>query len=1347
VYSAVQEIADSEPKGPETRHFSKSGATPRTLGAKSTRRTPRKMPGIGIDLSKLTPQQQLEAAHLEKVGDGEWRHQPNLVNDEAVDGLSRADYPEIDEEAYLKVRISDKLNARQQVAVELLVKEYKGIFGGEPPLEPCPGFEHKIDLLPDAKPFYRTPYRISAVERASVKKDLDKLLERNVIESTTSAWGSPMLLVRKKSGGVRIVIDYRELNKQSIKQSWPIPRIDQSLDSLAGSYFFSSLDCCKGFWSLKMKESCRDLTAFTTPFGVYRFKRLPMGLKSAAEVYQRYMDYTMRGLSYKCVCVYLDDLVVHSRSFDQHLVDLKDVFERVKKAGLVLGPEKCLIAANEIHFLGYIVSSQGTLPDPQKTLSISEMDSPTDVSGVRRFLGMVGYFRRSIEDIASIAVPLYRLCRKDVDFLWDEKCQKAFDTLKQKLIEAPILRHPIDGEPYVIRTDACHNGAAAILLQGDGVVAYESKTFTNQQIKWSTRDKESFAIIFGVRKFRAYIAGTHFTIETDHQNLIYLLAARKGRVGRYALELEGLSFTTQHISGKSNVIADTISRAPLKTTEETVFVAINQGAKAIHGLAARIPGVALNAATRDMILAQERVPFLNAMKFWCTNRKFPREAKMKREVEAGITDYVVAANNALYKLVDIRGEKGFRLVIPREMQQEVLIFAHDSAAGAHWSFSKTYNRLLDRVTWKTIKRDVRLWTRTCEECILSRARFDARSGDLRPIYASEPGELWHCDSFGPLSKSGARQFNHVLVFVDAFSRIHVLEPVTDRTAATVAEVLIRRIVCVYGVPKRLVLDGAPGFVSEVLGRVCEGLGTQRYIITSYNPCSNGKCEIQVKWIKNKLRTMIRNHHHKNWHLWLPIIAFSYSTAVLAGGDYSPHFLTFGKNARLPMDAAFGIENEMKGPRLLPDDFGRHMIELWSQWGETQRVNGQKAEKMYNDNQKVQRKTFAVGEKCFAFNPQPPQTLNKLQKHQITRAIGPFDVLCDRKNGEYDVRDLTKINPQITVLNQKRMIKSSLWNRVKQGIDDSGRRAARYPNSWDDGDDCNMLQRIAEKLDATFQGDPSMQHGKPDFLAKPDKTQLYEPHPIELTPEEELEDLTELSQKAREKLNGDLLNTYETYKKAAEFRSEQWKRREKARERNRLAIRARELKAYEKDRADHGYIMLLDPFNEENQALRTKVEWSNGAMLLATVDTGSSLNLISRTLAFKLQAVSAMTSGQKKPRIKRLQDPRIIFSGDGVADFIFEHITADIHLTTTTDGKSKAIHTEFYVLNTDPSEFLVLGTPFLRKIRADISWGANDSVPDADVNKTRFRCRTWLSSENQEKVQPNYAYDKGDRWQV
>ena len=469
------------------------------------------------------------------------------------------------------------LNKEQGLAFRKLLEEFADLFATDiTELGQTDLVTHRI-YTEDVHPICSRPYSVPPNEQEFIQTELQRMLEHKLIQASDSPWASPVVLVRKKNGKLRFCVDYRKLNAITKKDAYPLPRIDEMLNALSGCSWFSTLDLASGYWQVAMDPQDKEKTAFTTRYGIYEFNVMPFGLCNAPATFQRLMDRVYKGIAWKFVVVYLDDTIVYSKTFNEHLTHLQRVFNRIRQAGLRLNIDKCTFWMHQLPFLGHLISARGIAPDPQKVEAVQRIQPPKNLTALRSFLGLVGYYRQFILNFSSIARPLNSLLQKDEPYRWRDEQQKAFEELKSRLITAPILAYPNFKQTFILATDASYNGFGATLSQLDRnrkehPIAYASKSLRKEEMNYAATELECAAVVWAIEHFHKYLGTTKFILVTDHSALKWLRTAEpKGRIGRWILKLQPYNFEIVHKPGRIHSNVDALSRLPTQTTNPNKF--------------------------------------------------------------------------------------------------------------------------------------------------------------------------------------------------------------------------------------------------------------------------------------------------------------------------------------------------------------------------------------------------------------------------------------------------------------------------------------------------------------------------------------------------------------------------------------------------------------------------------------------------------------------------------------------------------------------------------------------------------------------------------------------------------
>lgn len=453
-------------------------------------------------------------------------------------------------------------------SVKQLVLRYKDCFVEVAGLGCVTGVKHSISLMDDSKKVKSRPYRLSWEEENHMKKELDTMLEEGLIRKSDGSWTSPIFFVKKKGGELRMVIDYRRLNLMTVKDAFPLPHIDDLLAALGGATIFSTLDAASGFWQVAMQDESVNKTGFTTKFGTFEFLVMPFGLTNAPSTFQRLMTGILGDVVGDFAMVFIDDIIIYSRTMAEHVKHLETIFKKCMDAGLKLKMKKCAFAKGAVEYLGHVVTGKGLLPTETNIGKIVKMRTPRNGDEIRSFLGTTGYYRRFIKNYARLVMPLQCLVRKNVAFSWGQDQQDAFGELKKQLTMAPILAHPDRTMIQVLTTDASGRGLGAILSQypledkeNETVISYASRTLKDTETRYAATHLEAAGVVWGVEHYRHFLAGRRFVLRTDHSALRYIFKKENpgAKVARWATYLLEYDFEIEYLKGELNA-ADSLSR-------------------------------------------------------------------------------------------------------------------------------------------------------------------------------------------------------------------------------------------------------------------------------------------------------------------------------------------------------------------------------------------------------------------------------------------------------------------------------------------------------------------------------------------------------------------------------------------------------------------------------------------------------------------------------------------------------------------------------------------------------------------------------------------------------------------
>lgn len=491
-------------------------------------------------------------------------------NDVDIETLNDYDLFDLDTVKNDENRTETLLNIIREEAPEYcqdkllpLCSEYADVFALESDSMTVNNFYTQKLRMKDETPVYIKNYRMPHSQKEEVNSQVNALLKNDFIEPSTSAYNSPLLLVPKPplngKKRWRMCLDYRQVNKRLVADKLPLPRIEEILDNLGKATCFSKIDLFQGFWQIPLDPASRDITSFNTNDGSFRWKVLPFGLNVSPNSFSRMMAIAFAGMPPDKAFLYIDDIIVIGKSEQNHLENLRVVFQTLRQRNLKIHPRKCQFFRPEVTFLGHLCTSKGIFPDPAKRTAIENFPTPYDKDSVRRFVAFANYYRRFVKNFATLTKPMSYLTKKNVLFKWTSECEENFQILKDRLMNPPILAYPDYNKEFIVTVDASDSGCGGVLSQLHGEddlpIAFISKAWSRADSIKSTPIQECLAIHYALTQFRPYIYDTSFTVKTDHKSLIYLFTHKNlsPKLLRIRLDLEDYDFVIQHVSGKKNV--------------------------------------------------------------------------------------------------------------------------------------------------------------------------------------------------------------------------------------------------------------------------------------------------------------------------------------------------------------------------------------------------------------------------------------------------------------------------------------------------------------------------------------------------------------------------------------------------------------------------------------------------------------------------------------------------------------------------------------------------------------------------------------------------------------------------
>jgi hypothetical protein len=888
-------------------------------------------------------------------------------------------------EAALKALETPTLSPEHREALEATLWEYSDVLKGMPAgfMPPERSYDHTIPLEEGSIPPYSSTYRMSPAELDEVKKQLADLLSRGFIQPSSSPYGSPILFVRKKDGSLRFCVDYRALNKQTVKNRYALPRIEELFDRLQGAKVFSKIDLESGYWQIRIAKEDVPKTAFRTRYGHYEFKVMPFGLTSAPATFQAAMNDIFRQYLDEFIVVFLDDILIYSKDPTKHFEHLRIVLEILRKHQLFAKLSKCSFAQDTIEFLGHIISPSGVSMDPKKVEAVQQWPRPETVTDVRAFLGLAGYYRRFISKFSEIAAPLTALTRDDVSVMWDwdERCEEAFKALKGAITSAPVLVLPDLQKPFVVYTDASVVAIAGVLLQDQGKglqpLAFYSKKLTDREARYPVYELELYALVMGLREWRCFLEGSpDSVIYTDHQSLQRLMGQPKlnGRQARWLEQIWGYQHVIKWKEGVAN-LADPFTRRADYVREAKAHELDRR-----HGLSKDWPGLTgvPEGSTGELNVLQ--------------GHGFSLE-DLKPQLEDGYAqDPYYASQTKRPKMLKCIGGVWYhnrRVCVPNdaELRRKILVEAHDTPYSGHQGWHRTLEVVARHWWWPRMVATVRKFVRSCHSCQVNKPANQAKAGLLQPLPV--PDRRWQSvstDFITSLPKT-AKGYDAVAVFVDRLSkRVHVAPCTTTITAPEFAELFADVVFKHHGVPDVLVSDRDPKFVSDFWKSLFSLLGTHLNISTAYHPQTDGQTERMNRQLEQVLRHFV-NFHHDNWDKLLPLAEFALNSHTSSTTGYSPFYLDTGMVPSTPLSLLAQVDPEQVVPPSTTV-----LVDEWREALKTAQVAMRLAQDRYAAYADLRRTdvSFHVGDRVYLSTENLPMPAHMSRKFK-QRWMGPFKV--------------------------------------------------------------------------------------------------------------------------------------------------------------------------------------------------------------------------------------------------------------------------------------------------------------------------------------------------------------------
>lgn len=756
--------------------------------------------------------------------------------------------------------------------------------------------KHSIRTKGD--PISQNPRRMAMQIETKVDEMIIKLLEMGIIRKCRSPWNSPIVVVGKKDGSIRLCQDFRKINEITEKFSFPMADPQTIFDSLSGASMFSSLDLGQAYYQVYLDETSQLKTAFSTKKGQFCYNRMPFGLCTAPATFQSLMHILFDDILYNGVAAYLDDVLVYGRTVEEHDKNLEEVFKRIKNAGLRINPKKCSLYQSELVFLGHKISADGISTNDVMVKKIIEAEIPKCTKQLRSFLGLANYYRKFVPNFAQVAKPLYEATKGHVkDICWNKECEDSFRELKHALVHSPILAFPNKDDYFILDTDACFSGIGAVLSQvqegHEKVIAYGSRLLSAHEKGYCVTRKELLAIYEYVVYFRHYLYGKRFDIRTDHRALQFLKSTSKPispQFQTWLSELSGYDFELKYRKGENHNNADGLSRILISYCSQCQRE--HDGAKS----------------------ETSRIRFLNAIKADDFNIQVYRNAQENDPVLSAIKKYILDSNSGIPKIIETSpyfgkldnllvlddlllfvDEEKQKLVVPRCLMEKLVKHIHKELC--HLGVKKTINYMNDHFFWINMVTEIKTIIKRCDLC-MKRKTVTAKTAEyLIPRVAIEPMEQLVID-IAHMRETKSRN-RYLVVIIDQFSKMISLTPTQRQDEKTIHRVLLHHWIYKFGKPKYIVSDRGKVFEGSQIKDLVEKYNIQWIFTSPYDHKSNGLAERAIRTIRDMIVTFLNDGRIEgSWDEIMPKIEYSLNSTVQESTGFSPMEIIFGRKVNI-----------------------------------------------------------------------------------------------------------------------------------------------------------------------------------------------------------------------------------------------------------------------------------------------------------------------------------------------------------------------------------------------------------------------------------------------------------------
>jgi len=839
-----------------------------------------------------------------------------------------------------------------------------------------PGLDCAINLIPGAQLHKGKIYPMNQIQSEEADKYIEENRKNGFIRDSKSPAAYPVLFQKKKDGSLRFCVDYRKLNEVTIKDSYPLPLYTLFFEQVKGSKLFTKLDLKAAYNLIRIREGDEYKTAFRTRKGQYEYLVMPFGLTNAPAVFQRFINYVLSDFIDKFVVVYLDDILIYSKSLEDHIIHVSKVLKTLQDNHLVAKLEKCLFHVKEVEFLGHIVSGTSVRTDPKKIEAVMNWPKPVNVKQVQSFLGLCNYYRRFIKGFSLIAHPLFQLTKKNIKFEWSEKCSKAFEELKHKLTTAPVLQLPVPKKQFILETDASHFALGCVLSQKDDEnklhpVGYYSRSFTKSEKNYSITDKELLAIVSGLKEWKHLLIGTPkpIIIYTDHRNLLFASKPQhiSMRQARWQETLSYYDYRVIYRPGSTNVRADSLSRRPdYDVGDDPNYESILDPSKCSFLCLLNNDKTLLNSIIEEQI---KDPIFFNIRKVLLGDNSARNAVR-----HLDVSKFSIKNNTLLFNGL---------ICVPRTLREKILAANHDFSAAGHLGIHKTAELISRDFYWPGWMKDVRNYVLSCKVCNSMKASRHSSYGKLIPL--SIPDCPWQVVEIDFITNIPSRNNNmeySIMVSCDRLTKmVHLYAFPGLPTANEAALAFLKSVFYLHGLPKEILTDRGSQFTSELWSNILRILSIDHKTATTGHHTTVGQVERLNQSIEQIIRCFIRAFPSEDWLNWLYLFEFIYNNSKNSSTGQPP-FLAF--NGFLPSISTTSSSSVSNKIFHLPD-FNANVEKIKHILAASQEIY-----KYYADRHRSNSPSFSVGELVWLRRPSNfiPKGSSKLSP----RKYGPFRII-------------------------------------------------------------------------------------------------------------------------------------------------------------------------------------------------------------------------------------------------------------------------------------------------------------------------------------------------------------------